>query len=237
MKKIVLLVVCMVFLMAGMARADSLELVSGGTSITIYDPNSAALVPTVAGPYTVNFGPSSSNYQSYQAFCVDPAFINWNFWYNNYTMIPVPTTSGLPSAAYREAAYIVANYASTPNADGAAAQAAVWEVVFQQLSGGTVSPAIVTNSNTLTNPPSVFWVDSGLTAPEITAADTLVANALANGSNFDASGYALLVSPDATNYYGVGSQDFLVKVPESGTILLLGFGLLALFGVARKRVK
>ena len=133
MKRVLLLVVCMVFLMAGMAQADWLELlVPGGTSVTIYDPYSAGLVPTFAGPYTVNFGPSSSDYQSYQAFCVDPAFIDWNTWYDNYTMIPVPNS--------RRTTRLRILLRITPALLVLTAQPlrlAVWEVVFQQLSGGT----------------------------------------------------------------------------------------------------
>ena len=107
------------------------------------------------------------------------------------------------------------------------AQVAIWEVVFQQLSTGTLSPAIVNN----TNPGSKFAVTGGLSDADVASADNLVTAVLANdpnGTSFNASGYEMAVSPSTTGYYGADSQDFLLAVPEPSPLIFLG---VSLFGV------
>jgi len=59
-------------------------------------------------------------------------------------------------------------------------------------------------------------------------------NAALDHSLFSTTGYRLLVSPRTGESYNKECQDYFIYVPEPGTLLLLGAGLLG-FGIFRKR--
>lgn len=222
MKKVLVLATLMVFLMAGAAQAEYLLLENSGadlTSVGIHDPSGS--VSTTAGRFTVDFGPSAGNYSVYQAFCVDYANVGWNTPYNSYFMIDVPN-----ALAYKRAAYIFENFGFI---NPSAAQLAIWEVVFEGLSGsGPAATAAALTSQ------GVFYVP-GLSGAELTDAIAYVQAAIDNAGGFDTSGYKLLVSPTATGtYYGANEQDWLVKVSEPITMILFGLGLLGVAGLRRK---
>ena len=226
-KKVLVLATCMVFLMAGAAQAGYLYLEGSGvdfTNLTIHDPAMAptATAGTVAGRFTVDFGPSETNFTKYQAFCVDPATVGWNTWYNNYTMIDLPNL-----APYKQAAYIYDKYG---NLNASAAQIAIWEVVFEGLSGGTPG---ATDADLKTK--DKFYA-TNMNDTDLADAKIYIADALLNGSNYSNGSYQLLVSSTTSGYYGDPWQDWIVKVPEPGVLTLLGLGLVAL-GITRRRSK
>ncbi len=224
MRKVLVLVACLVFLMAGAAQAAYLQLenwttVTDYTEVTIHDP---AMGPTVtqgsvAGRFIVDFGPSKTDYTRYQAFCVDPATVGWTTWYDNYTMIAVPDQD-----PYKQAAYIYDRFGSL---NASAAQIAIWEIVFEKKSGGTVG--------NLTSADKFYGTN--FNDADLTDAAYYIAQAELYGASFNASGYRLLVSSVSGGaYYGDPWQDWIVRVPEPGVLTLLGLGLVAL-GITRRR--
>jgi hypothetical protein len=234
-KRIIVSAVFMVFAMVGVAGADYFSLVGPSGQIVYIDDPAGKNKGTMADLYTVKFGSSATNYNLYDAFCVDYADINWNTGYYTFSSIPVPDV-----AAYKEAAWIMTNYKAlaasfslTADQRDAAAQVAVWDIVFQGLSGGNQDP---TNYVQNTQSGSKFALhDGSFNKDQLAFANTLVGAAL-NNSSFDAYSFRLLVSPSTTGYYGQQMQDFMVQVPEPFTLLFLG-GCLLGAGVASRRFR
>ena len=134
-------------------------------------------------------------------YCVDPGHVDWGT-YDNYYLIPVPTTGALAPNYLLAATIFEMN--GTPAGDQAAAdvQNAIWNAMG------------MANSNTA-------------------AVQTMVALAQNNLlSSLD--GYALVVSPNETDFYGVDNQDFIIRTPEPASILLLGLGLFGVGLVGKK---
>jgi len=217
MRKVFVFAACLVLLLASVAHAEYFKFVSNGSfDVNITDPGGTG--NTFVKLYDVEYGTPAA---AYKAFCVDFATVAAGGEYNNYYMINVPNL-----AAYNEAAYIFANYGTV---NGAAAQLAVWEVVFEQLSGGGVKTVVGTN----TAERGVFYVNSGISPADLALADQWANEALTH-ADFNTESFRLLVSPSREGYYGNNYQDVIIRVPEPGVLTLLGLGLIAL-GVTRRR--
>ena len=129
---------------------------------------------------------------------MDYANVYFTTAYNSYFMIDLPG-----ELAYKRAAYIYENFAYD---NPSAAQLAIWEVVFEGLSGGTVGNLTMAEK----------FYGTNIHAQDLADAQSYVTAAMTNGANFsNTSAYKLLVSPSAatSGYYGVNEQDFRRESP------------------------
>ena len=159
-----------------------------------------------------------SDYQAISGFCVEDA---WATSSNNVTYNLL-----LPSAAgqnYEAAAYILGQY-QAGSISAQAAQISVWETVMDfnnaDLYDGNFY-AINPDSDDLAhlNSAALF-----LTTMYNTSAF----------NNFDSSNYR--IARNGTEVPG-GNQDYVIRVPEPGTLLSLGIVLIGLGGITRRRFK
>jgi len=190
--------------------------VSGPIDITLKEnyvegangTNSSVYNNWYVGEYVVQIGSPSAYADIYAGFCVDPA--NSTPTYQDYNLAALPSASGDLSTRVQEAAWVFYNYGSAfnPSVSGQTkvdAQTAIWNLVFPYFSislpdiSGTTAATMVSAAQTA--------VAGGWQAP----ADIQIA-----------------YSPGASDPLSAinhGFQDYLIKVPEPGLILLLGIGL------------
>jgi hypothetical protein len=196
--------------------------VSPGSAMIVYFPNFASGINVLVGVYNLQV----SDYFNYatdsiiSGFCIEDVYSTGS--YSQYGIWTIDDNS-----KYEKAAWIAAQYFSNPysssNTTGIraeAAQLAIWEIVME-----TSTTYDLTNGAVRVNSGNSF----------ISAANALVNGALAQ-TNINQAGWYLALHPDDPNDQD-DYQDYIVQgpIPEPTTLMLIGTGILGVFGYAKKR--
>ncbi len=172
--------------------------------------------------YYLDYDVSINGSRNVEAFCVEG--MDASSVTQRYTFLSIDnslTGFGLNPAVYGTAAWIAENYYNRAEQERwkAAAQVAIWEVVFDNLSidlaaGNLIAAGYKADAQTILG-------SLPTTLPDFSNNWVLAVNpTVGPGGTVDSNKY----------------QNYLVRVPEPATNILLGFGLLGIVFLRRQRL-
>jgi len=223
MKRLAVFLVVLALVPAAAASAGSItvSLISSDVPVQFSINGGASWTSTYAGEFRITptgLSPLANNV-ALNGFCVD--LLHW-------LRSPVETTlddmADWADAAYgnpadpsagRRAAFLAETYAPGDAKHQAALQLAVWEVLFETSGSYSLTAGTARFRN---EPADVLSYAAGY-----------LASLPANVSGYDAWWLR------TTDFAGGYSQDYMVPMPEPGSMALLGTGLLGLAALVRRR--
>lgn len=188
-------------------------------------PTGSVTFPTGSGTYYLDYDASINGRTSQEIFCVENAAGSTAT--QKYTLFSInKDLSGFGLANYQRyqaAAWIAEYYFQLGNtatdAEKAAAQIAVWEIIFDGLTSKDLSSGSFKASTSLNS-----------------MASAILNQVPTSYGDYQYTPWALAVSPpyDGTPIVVEPYQNYLVRVPEPSAVFFFGTGLIGLIGYRRK---